>query len=62
LSRNAPEEYETKLRSSIDAMTSNRPYQGPISSRQAIQELIQCAGTQYDPELVDIFVEIVKEE
>lgn len=47
---------------SFDAMTSNRPYQGPISSRQAIQELIQCAGTQFDPELVDIFVEIVKEE
>lgn len=43
-------------------MISNRPYQGPISSRQAIQELIKCAGTQFDPELVDIFVEIVKDE
>jgi HD-GYP domain-containing protein (c-di-GMP phosphodiesterase class II) len=37
-------------------MTSNRPYQGPISPSQAIQELKKCAGTQFDPELVEIFV------
>ena len=41
---------------SFDAMTSNRPYQGPISPSQAIQKLKRCAGTQFDPELVEIFI------
>jgi len=47
---------------SFDAMTSNRPYHGPMSSSQAIQELKKCAGTQFDPELVDIFVQILEKK
>lgn len=44
---------------SFDAMTSIRPYQPRKSYRQAIQELIRCSGTQFDPEIVQNFVNAI---
>jgi two-component system, cell cycle response regulator len=41
------------------AMTSPRPYQGSIPEAQALAELARGAGTQFDPELVGAFVELV---
>jgi diguanylate cyclase (GGDEF)-like protein len=38
-----------------DAMVSDRPYRHAMSSEQAIQELVRCAGTQFDPAVVDAF-------
>jgi diguanylate cyclase (GGDEF)-like protein len=38
-----------------DAITSLRPYHERLSPQQALDELKRCAGTQFDPELVDIF-------
>lgn len=38
-----------------DAMISDRPYRKAMSQREAIAELKMCAGTQFDPNLVDIF-------
>jgi HD-GYP domain-containing protein (c-di-GMP phosphodiesterase class II) len=35
-----------------DAMTSDRPYQGPLPVGLALDELRRCAGTQFDPEVV----------
>lgn len=35
-----------------DAMTSDRPYQGPLAVGLALAELRRCAGTQFDPEVV----------
>lgn len=35
----------------IDAMTSVRPYRKPVSFRAAIKEILDNAGTQFDPEL-----------
>ncbi len=40
-----------------DAMTSSRPYrEGRLTHQQAIDELKHNAGTQFDPEIVRVFV------
>jgi diguanylate cyclase (GGDEF)-like protein len=44
-----------------DAMTSQRPYRSPISHEQAVDELRACAGTQFDPLVVEAFVEVCSE-
>lgn len=41
-----------------DVMQSHRPYKGPISKTEAIKEIKRCAGTQFDPQLVEIFLKI----
>jgi GAF domain-containing protein len=41
----------------FDAMVSDRPYRGAMSRDAAIGELRTHAGTQFDPEVVDAFVE-----
>ena len=38
-----------------DAMVSDRPYRRALPSEEAIQELTRCAGTQFDPAVVDAF-------
>ncbi|MFA5014915.1 MAG: HD domain-containing phosphohydrolase [Actinomycetota bacterium] len=45
-----------------DAMISDRPYKKGISKDKALKELERCAGTQFDPYLVEKFLEIIKEE
>lgn len=39
----------------FDAMTSNRSYQVRRSPQEALDELQRCAGTQFDPLLVQLF-------
>jgi len=45
-----------------EVMTSGRPYREPISSEEAVEELKRNAGTQFDPELVDVFARIYDEK
>ncbi len=40
-------------------MTNDRPYRKAMPINQAIEELKRNAGTQFDPELVDIFISII---
>ncbi|MEF8823493.1 MAG: PAS domain S-box protein [Desulfohalobiaceae bacterium] len=42
-----------------DALTSDRPYQEALPPEKAINELRRCAGTHFDPELVERFIGIV---
>jgi diguanylate cyclase (GGDEF)-like protein/PAS domain S-box-containing protein len=42
-----------------DAMTSDRPYRKAESHEKAVNELRRCAGTQFDPELVSMFIEVI---
>lgn len=42
-----------------DAMVSDRAYRKPLSEEKVIQEFRNSAGTQFDPELVKIFVQKV---
>ncbi len=40
-----------------DAMTSERVYSEPRSEQEALEELERCAGSQFDPAIVDAFSE-----
>ncbi len=42
---------------SYDAMRSDRPYSSPKSHREAVHELMRCAGTQFDPEVAVAFAD-----
>ncbi len=42
-----------------EAMTANRPYHVPKSKVEAIEELLRCSGSQFDAEIVRVFVEKV---
>ena len=39
----------------FDAMTTDRPYQPSIPLEEALEELRRCAGTQFDPDVVEVF-------
>lgn len=47
---------------SYEAMTSDRVYRNAMTVEEAINELSSCKGKQFDPMLVDKFIEILKEE
>jgi len=42
----------------FDAMTSDRPYQRALSKDDALAELRRCAGSQFDPAVVDAFCRV----
>ncbi|MEW6103012.1 MAG: HD domain-containing phosphohydrolase [bacterium] len=45
-----------------DAMTSDRPYRGAMSKDEAINILKKCSGTQFDPQVVSVFVSLIDEK
>jgi HD-GYP domain-containing protein (c-di-GMP phosphodiesterase class II) len=45
----------------FDAMITDRPYQAGISVGEALAELKRCAGSQFDPAVVDAFQLVLAE-
>lgn len=52
---------ESRIIAIVDAyqaMVSSRPYRTAMGKREALEELKNCSGIQFDPELVDCFIDI----
>lgn len=45
----------------FDAMTTNRCYRKPITLEECIEEIDRCSGTQFDPNICELFIEFLKE-
>lgn len=47
---------------SYDAMTSDRPYRGAFPQWRAVEELKKYSGIQFDPAVVEAFIEVLKRD
>ena len=47
---------------SFDAMTSDRPYRKALTLEAATKELIDNSGTQFDPEVVEVFIKLIEDK
>jgi len=47
---------------SFDAMLSERPYRKAYSKKKAVEELRENSGTQFDPKIVEAFLEVLSKE
>jgi HD-GYP domain-containing protein (c-di-GMP phosphodiesterase class II) len=45
---------------SFEAMTSDRPYRKALSRHEAMMELKRCSGSQFDPRVVSVFVDLLE--
>ncbi|XMB86644.1 diguanylate cyclase [Mycoplasmatota bacterium WC44] len=45
-----------------DTMINGRTYKKPISIEDALDEIERCKGTQFDPKIADILIEVVREK
>jgi len=43
---------------SLDAMTSDRPYRKGTTFASATEEIVRCAGQQFDPQIVEVFLAV----
>lgn len=50
----------TAIADSFDAMTSRRSYRDSLPMETVISEFERCRGTQFDPEIDDLFLDILK--
>lgn len=46
----------------FDAMTSRRSYRGPIDIEHVKEEIKRCEGTQFDPQIAEVFIEILNND
>lgn len=45
----------------FDAITNDRPYRKARSAEEALEEIVGRAGTQFDPQVVEVFVGMVED-
>jgi len=45
----------------LDAMISDRPYRRALPMSHAREEIQRCSGSQFDPQVVDVFMSIPEE-
>ncbi len=45
-----------------DVMISGRPYKDPMSKREALKEIKRCSGSQFDPNLAEIFINLIEDK
>jgi len=48
-----------RLADAYDAMTSDRPHRHGMPHERVVQILLSCAGKQFDPELVEVFLSVL---
>ena len=46
---------------SFDAMTTPRLYRNSVSAQEALEEMRRCAGTQFDPQIVDVLEKLMQD-
>ena len=46
---------------SYDVMTSDRVYKKAVTKEEAVKEMKNCSGTQFDPEIVEYFINYIDE-
>lgn len=52
----------TTIADAWEVMTHGRPYRTPLSGTEVAAEFRKCAGSQFDPYLVDVFLSVLEEE
>jgi len=52
----------SSLINAYEAMIRDRPYSRKMTHEEAMEEIKKCAGTQFDPKVVKVFLEILEEE
>lgn len=49
------------LADAYDAMTSNRVYRKRLTDEQVIAEMERCSGSQFDPRIARVFIDLLKQ-
>ena len=52
----------TAIADTFDAMTSKRSYRNALPLEVVIEEIEKCSGTQFDPKIAPVFLNILKNE
>jgi HD-GYP domain-containing protein (c-di-GMP phosphodiesterase class II) len=43
-------------------MASDRPYHRGKSTEEIVKEVLHCSGTQFDPEVANVFVRMIQQQ
>ena len=46
----------------FDAMTNDRPYHSAVEIKDALNEIVGCSGSHFDPDVVEAFVKVMEKK